>query len=72
MASGSRLKAEGLYVLGFTRNTPGGTAKLRLTVLAWTRGDTPQDTVKLRWAVPPGAFHAQSSQCASMTFWKSG
>jgi len=35
-------------------NIPGGTAKLRLTVLAWTRGDTPEDTVKLRLAVPPG------------------
>jgi len=24
-----------------------------LTVLVWTRGDTPEDTVKLRLAVPP-------------------
>jgi len=35
-------------------NVLGGTAKLRLTVLAWTRGDAPEDTVKLRLAVPPG------------------
>ena len=37
----------------------GGTAKLCLTVLAWTRCNRPEDTVKLRLAVPPGYGRSQ-------------
>jgi len=47
-------KAFDLYLFSLTCNVLGGTAKLRLTVLVWPRDDTPEDTVKLRLAVPPG------------------
>jgi len=43
-----------LHLFSLMCNVLGGTAKLRLTVLAWTRGDAAEDTVKLRLAVPPG------------------
>ena len=42
------------YLFSLTCHVLGGTAKLCLTVLVWMRGATPQDTVKLRLAVPPG------------------
>ena len=41
------------YLFCLTCNAPGGTATLCLTVPAGTRGDAPEDTVKLRLAVPP-------------------
>ena len=47
-----------MYLFSLTCNVLGGTAKLRLTVRAWTRGDTPEDTVKLRLAVAPGGIES--------------
>jgi len=54
LAGTLQTKAFGLCLSNLTCNVLGGTAKLCLTVLAWGHAEAPEDTVKLRLAVPPG------------------